>query len=207
VNVLESAAALFGEIAKAGLILDNSWNIKQNDHLDHRTSHIYEFRTLDHLREVGCQRSFSEAEHNYAIHRWRNFKRHEAWLALLFEQISSISLPSNPFLKQQDFSLGVNGEDIPFDLKVTRYPLSAGVGLSDRALADWFYKHQSRQGRFHLANRFFVVGQPESAVYDLDLARDSVARFAQNMSRYRHFIRHQNGQSSRAVILRQSRSD
>lgn len=202
---MEAAADLFGEIERAGLFLDNSWKVRQNDLLDQRTSHIYQCRTLDELREIALKKTLSDEEQMYAVHRWRNFKRHEAWLALLFEQVPSISLPEKAFHKQQDFFIEANGENIPFDLKITRYPHSAGEGLSDRELAEWFYKNQSRQGRFHLANRFFVVGQPEAAVYDIDLARATVADFVQHMSRYRHFIDHGNGQSSRAVILRQSK--
>lgn len=200
---MESAADLFGEIERAGLFLDNSWKVKQNDHLDQRTSHIYECRTLDELHEIAAKKSLAEEEQMYAVHRWRNFKRHEAWLALLFEQVPSISLPPKAFHKQQDFFIAANGEDIPFDLKITRYPHSAGSGLDDRELAEWFYKNQSRQGRFHLANRFFVVGQPEAALYDIDLARKTVGEFVQSMSKFRHFIQHDTGQSSRAVILRQ----
>lgn len=200
---MESADRLFGEIERAGLFLDNSWKVKQNDQLDQRTSHIYQCRTLDELREIAAKKNLSEDEQMYAVHRWRNFKRHEAWQALLFEQVPTISLPPKAFHKQQDFFISSNGEDIPFDLKITRYPHSAGQGLSDRELAEWFYQNQSRQGRFHLANRFFVVGEPEASLYDIDLARDTVAAFVQNMSKFRHFIEHPNGQTSRAVILRQ----
>jgi hypothetical protein len=202
---MESAADLFGEIDRAALLLDNSWKVKQTDQLDQRTSHIYQCRTLDQLREIAAEKHLSEDEQLYAVHRWRNFKRHEAWQALLFEQVPSISLPPKAFHKEQDFFISSNGDVIPFDLKITRYPHTAGHGLSDRGLAEWFYQNQSRQNRFHLGNRFFVVGEPEALLYDIDLARKTVGAFAREMSKFTHFIEHPNGQTSRAVILRQLR--
>jgi hypothetical protein len=200
---MSSAAELFGEIERAGLFLDNSWKVKQNDQLDRRTAHIYQCRSLDELREKAEEKKLSEHEKLYALHRWRNFKRHDAWQALLFEQVPLISLPEKEFHKQQDFLISSDGEDIPFDLKITRYPNTARQGLSDRELAEWFYENQSQQGRFHRANRFFVVGEPERALYDIDLARRTVADFVQNTSKFRHFINHPDGQTSQAVILRQ----
>lgn len=201
---MESAAQLFGEIEAAGLAIANSWKMKQTDHLDKRTSHIYECRSLADLRRFATEKSLTDSELIYSLHRWRNFKRHEAWQSLLFEQVPSISLPTESFNKKQDFFIEANGEKIPFDLKVSRYPLSAKPGLNDKELAEWFYKNQSRQGRFHLANRFFVVGEPESALYSIDLARDTISEFVQSMSTFRHFVRHPNGTVSRAVVLRQT---
>ncbi len=203
---MELADDLFREIELAGLALDNSWKVRQNDFQDGRTAHIYKCRTLQELNQIAAEKSLSDDERLYSIHRWRNFKRHEAWLALLFERVPGIKLSEKAFDKKQDFFIEANGEDIPFDLKITRYPHSAGASLSDQQLAEWFYLNQSRQGRFHLANRFFVVGEPESALYDVVLARETVARFALKMSAFRHFVQHSNGEVSRAVILRQTAS-
>lgn len=200
---MESAALLFGEIEQAGLLLNNSWKVKQNDKLDRRTSHIYRCGSLADLEEASEARGLSALEKSYAVHRWRNFKRHEAWQTLLFEQVPQINLPEEVFHKQRDFFIAANGVQIPFDLKVSRYPHTAPEGLRDSELAEWFYKNQSLQGRFHLANRFFVVGEPEVALYDIGLARKTVGEFVGNMSKFRHFVRHSNGRESRAVVLRQ----
>lgn len=203
---MEPAGALFEEISRAELFLDNSWKVKQSDRMDQRTSHIYRCRTLADLSYTASAKGLSQAEQLYAIHRWRNFKRHEAWQALLFEQVPDIAPTANSYDKVQDFYIPFDGQPIPFDLKVTRYPHAAERGLNDYELANWFYLNQSRQGRFHLSNRFFVVGEPESALYNLDLARNTVRAFAYDMSKYHHFIEHGNGQSSRTVILRQNES-
>jgi hypothetical protein len=88
-------------------------------------------------------------------------------------------------------------------LTVTRYPRSAAQDLGNGELACWLYANQSQNSRHHLANRFFIVGQPESALYDIPLARETIAKFVVNMKAYRHFISHSNGEQSRAVVIRQ----
>lgn len=201
---MESAESLFEEIRQAGLQLTNDWTVRQNNALDERTRHIYSCHTLGELENRASQLRLSVDEIQYAIHRWRNFKRHEAWQSLLFEQVPAIRLVDNPFSKKQDFLVSTPEEEIPFDLKVTRYPKSAQDNLSDFALADWFYRNQSNEGRFHLANRFFIVGQPEEALYDLVLARETIGRFVKDMRLFRHFVSHPDGTKSRAVLLRQS---
>jgi hypothetical protein len=200
---MDSAETLFLELERASLLVDNSWQIKQNDSLDLLTSHIYSCRTIEELKFFAMEKSLSDTQFEYSIHRWRNFKRHEAWLALLFEQVPQISLPKKSFHKTQDFIIHASNQDIPFDLKITRFPFSAQPNLTDSELASWFYENQSTQSRYHLANRFFVVGQPESALYDLSSARFRISEFVTDMSKFRHFIHHSNGSSSRAVVLRQ----
>jgi hypothetical protein len=200
---MDSAESLFLQLENASQLVDNSWKVKQSDFLDSLTSHIYHCSTIDELRFFETEKSLSVEQFAYSVHRWRNFKRHEAWLALLFEQVPQICLPQKSFLKTQDFIVRSSNQDIPFDLKITRYPKSANPNLDDAQLAEWFYRNQSGQGRFHLANRFFIVGQPEAAIYDLKLARETISGFVTDMSRFRHFINHSNGTSSRAVVLRQ----
>jgi hypothetical protein len=200
---LESAESIFQEISKAGQLLNNTWLLRQSNDLDNKTRHIYKCRLLSELNEHASRLHLTSEESGYALHRWRNFKRHEAWQSLLFEQVPAIKLAENPFSKTQDFFIHSDGIEIPFDLKVTRFPKSLTTEVSDQSLAEWFYKNQSTQGRFHLANRFFVVGQPENALYDLELARKTIRDFSKDMRSYRHFINHGDGQMSRTVVLRQ----
>ena len=193
---------LFSQIKAAGLLINNTWRVKQTDELDNKTNHIYNCQTLADLEYFSKIRFLTEDESGYAAHRWRNFKRHEAWLALIFEIVPGVSRPSKAFHKTQDFFISSNGERIPFDLKVTRYPKTAPSNLADSALAEWFYENQSKQGRFHMANRFFIVGDPEAILYDIDIARASIEAFAKQMSRYRHFIIKPGARTSRAVVIR-----
>jgi hypothetical protein len=199
---VQSAAELFQDIEAAGLLIDNSWTVKQNDYLDKETSFIYRSANLAELNSSFAERDMHIDSRKYAIHRWRNFKRHEAWLLLLLEEVETTSLPEFRYHKQVDFYITTESEKIPFDLKVTRFPKSAPRQLSDRELAEWFYINQSSEGRFHLGNRFFVVGDPESTLYDLKTALLTVRAFSSEMRRFRHFIDHGNGLSSRAVVLR-----
>jgi hypothetical protein len=197
------AEQLFNEIKDAGLLIDNDWKVKQSDQYDARTSHIYKCNSVDDLIHYSKAQDLNDFEISYASHRWRNFKRHEAWLLLILEIVPGVELSTEKFHKQQDFHLTVDSSRHPFDLKVTRFPSSAKTDLSDSDLAKWFYEHQSTQGRYHIANRFFIVGKPEAVLYDIGLARQTLQKFAQNMTSFRHLIEHKNGQISRAVILQQ----
>ena len=200
---MERAENLFREIALAGQQVDNAWIVRQTDILDRRTAFIYNCRTIIEIDSQSQQGALSSDERIYALHRWRNFKRHEAWLSLLFEQVPGIVRPENSYDKKKDFILSTpNHQRLAFDLKVTRYPKALGAKVSDKTLAEWFYSNQSRQGRFHLANRFFVVGSPESLLYEVDAARNTVAKFVSNISGYTHEVSHLNGTQSVAVVLR-----
>jgi hypothetical protein len=119
------------------------------------------------------------------------------------ESEPKIRLAKDPRNRTVDFFIKTDSGDVGFDLKVTRYPRGAGEGLSNQHLAEWFFRNQSKEGRFHLANRFFIVGQPEEALYDLGLARETIRIFSQDMRSFRYFVRHQDGLSSRAIVLRQ----
>ena len=200
---MQSAEELFEEIRRAGLQLNNSWLIKQTNDLDSKTGHIYHCKTLADLTEFAKKLSLTESESNYATHRWRNFKRHEAWQSLILENVPETRIENDRHHKTIDFIIHTETGDVAFDLKVTRYPKSASEGLSNQQLAEWFFSHQSREGRFHLANRFFVVGQPEDALYNLSLARETISLFARDMRSFRYFVEHDGGLTSRAVILRQ----
>ncbi len=202
---MELAESLFREIALAGQQIDNSWLIKQTDALDRRTAFIYNCRTIIEIDTQSKQGVLSSDEKIYALHRWRNFKRHEAWLSLLFEQISGIMRPENSYDKKRDLILPTpNHGLLAFDLKVTRQPRALGAEVSDKKLAEWFYSNQSRQGRFHLANRFFVVGNPESLLYEVDAARATIAKFVSNNNAFVHDISHSNGTKSVAILLKHS---
>ena len=201
------AVEIFEEISKADLLIDNNWRVKQNDKYDARTAHIYHCNTVHDLNRFASDKGLDSSEISYSIHRWRNFKRHEAWLLLICETVPGVTLTIDKFHKHQDFYLNTDGEEHPFDLKVTRLPSSVESSISDLELAYWMYLNQSRQGRFHLKNRFFIIGQPESALYNIEIARETLQTFCGQMSKYRHFIYHSDGGKSRAVVLRQILKD
>ena len=174
----------------------------QNDLLDAKTNYIYRCQTVDQLEDNAQSLKLNRIEMFYAIHRWRNFKRHDAWLNLLVESVPLIKMSDQIYDKKADFIFLTPEGPVEFDLKVTRLSKKVSVEIPDQKLAAWLYSNQSRQSRYHLANRFFVVGHPESTLYDLELAQSTINEFALTPKKFRFFIDHPNGEQSRAVVLR-----
>ncbi len=146
------------------------WGRVQGDEWDWASRFIYSTRTLDALR-CETKRVTSEAGlplrdlGRYVIRRWYNFHTHQAALDTVLAHPRTRTEP-DPFHHTVDFYLDGEG----FDLKLTELPRGfghdcstelAGVLAYARAhpedLARWLYVHQSAQGRFHAANRLFVV--------------------------------------------------
>ncbi len=138
------------------------WGRVQGDDWDRASRFIYSTRTLDALRretkrvvaEMGLPlRDFG----CYVIRRWYNFHTHQAALDVILAHSRTRPEP-DPFHHTVDFYLDGEG----FDLKLTGLPRGFGRDLTyasahPEELARWLYVHQSAQGRFHGANRFFVV--------------------------------------------------
>lgn len=177
-----NAKDLFSQFSNSLFKTDNFWNVRQNDSLDLRTRFIYDILSVEDLIEATKKSSLNNLEKDYAHHRWRNFKRHDAWLTLILETFPESRLSKNQKDRTADFELLIDSEFVSFDLKVTRYPKSCQSGLSELELAYWMYSNQSRQGRFHLRNRFFVIGIPEAAVYDYDKALTNLATLKDRLS-------------------------
>jgi len=138
------------------------WGRVQGDEWDRASRFIYATRTLDALRretrrvaaETGLPlRDFGR----YVIRRWYNFHTHQAALDVILAHPRTRPEP-DPFHHTVDFYLDNEG----FDLKLTPLPRGFGRNIAHaRAhpdeLAHWLYERQSKQGRFHAANRLFVV--------------------------------------------------
>jgi hypothetical protein len=138
------------------------WGRVQGDEWDQASRFIYRTETLSALRretkrvaaEMGLPlRDFG----SYVIRRWYNFHTHQAALDLILAHPRTRPEP-DPFHHTVDFYLDEEG----FDLKLTGLPRGFGHDVAyARAhpdeLARWLYVHQSKQGRFHAANRLFVV--------------------------------------------------
>jgi hypothetical protein len=138
------------------------WSRAQDDEWDRASRFVYATRTLNKLRretkrvaaEAGLPlRDFAR----YVLHRWYNFYTHQVVLDMVLAHPCTCPEP-DPFHHTVDFYLGDKG----FDLKLTnlspRYPHGLAYARAHpEDLARWLYLHQSRQGRFHAANRLFVV--------------------------------------------------
>lgn len=131
------------------------WGRKQQNDWDRRTNFIYKTRTWDDFKNKTS--GFSSQLRKYALNRWFNF-----WSANGVENIFC-SLPGveanlNQYDRLVDFSIN----NIPFDHKTTVYPrrYNHPVTYAIRnplTLVTWLYNNQSKQGRYHTANRLFIV--------------------------------------------------
>ena len=202
--VAKSSGELFAELKAAGDIVGNTWRVRQNDAFDQLTNFIYHQETISQLREASRSASLSPELTSYAAHRWRNFKRHEAWLSLIFETVPGCLAPDNSRDKLKDFIIEVDGTTRTFDLKVTRFPFSLQnqPDISDASLADWFYRNQSQQGRRHMEGRFFVVGSPEQMLYDNERATKVINKYVSDRGAHTVQVDDGNGRVVTAVVLR-----
>jgi hypothetical protein len=96
------------------------------------------------------------------IRRWYNFHTHQAALDIVLAHPRTHPEP-DPFHHTVDFYLDEGrARPVGFDLKLTPLPRGFEHGIDyarahPKELARWLYVHQSTQGRFHAANRLFVV--------------------------------------------------
>jgi len=167
----ENTLKLFQELNSSFRSSTNSWTVRQNNALDAQTNFIYSINSLAELHNFFRQDGGLSMELRlYAEHRWRNFKRHDAWLSLIIDLWPSARLTADSRDRTKDFSVQVGSTWLDFDLKVTRYPKSAAENLDNLQLAQWMYFNQSTQSRYHLNNRVFVVASPEASIYEYALA-------------------------------------
>jgi hypothetical protein len=138
------------------------WGQKQNDLWDGYTAFIYEtllWETfVERMKQVTTIEKLEKVRlFDYAANRWFNF-----WSAVGVEQIFSelerVEKVKNSKDSEKDFLL--NG--IPFDHKTSVFPRNFSEDFNyalqhKKELIQWFYKHQSKQKRFHLKNRLFIV--------------------------------------------------
>ncbi len=139
-----------------------AWGRVQGDEWDRASRFIYNTRTLGALRRE-TKRAATEKGlplrdfGSYVIRRWYNFHTHQAALAMILDHPRTRPEP-DPFHHTVDFYL----DDEGFDLKLTTLPRGFGHDIAyaqahPQELAEWLYTNQSKQGRFHAANRLFIV--------------------------------------------------
>jgi hypothetical protein len=138
------------------------WQRTQDDDWDRASRFIYATDTLYHLRRE-TRRVAAEQElplpdfGGYVLHRWYNYYTHQAALEQILDHPRTRP-EKDPFHHTVDFYL----DGVGFDLKLTRFPERyphdlAHARAHPSELARWLYARQSREGRYHLANRLFVV--------------------------------------------------
>jgi hypothetical protein len=137
------------------------WGRVQDDAWDGLSRFIYRRRTAASVRaeaeRVAGERGLdSTAFGHYALRRWYCFWG-SRMAELLFQAHPSVR-PGPPRHHEVDFTI----DGVPFDLKTSELPRrfldAVDELIADPArVASWLYKHQSREGRYHTANRLFLL--------------------------------------------------
>jgi len=190
----------FRELEQVQERVPTRWEVRQRDALDRATSFIYSASSLSDVLRHCRSSSLDDQTASYAQHRWKNFVRHDAWLDLIFERFPECRPFEDPKHRTKDLYVPVNGSDVIFDLKVTRWPSRLDRGTSLNDVARWMYSNQSQEQRFHLDNRLFVVGEPEGAVCRYELAVATVEKFRAAREEF-VFDLHVGGRSVVAGVL------
>lgn len=163
------------EIAASLNYLKENWQM-QNNYSDSKTKFIY---TSDTIEEVRYYSEKNRVDFNYALHRWYNFncaKLHEE-IFIKYGAIKEVDI----YHKTIDFYIS----GIPFDLKTTYFPKAikdiSHYDLKKRSgknnLIKWLYENQSKQGRFHLENRLFLVCEDLVSKSNFVLIEEKIKNF------------------------------
>lgn len=137
------------------------WGRRQDNKFDKATNFIYKVNSFEQLLLTVDQEFNGNIKKNelfnYALNRWYNFKSANA-VEAIFKTHPIVSETKNAKDKEKDFFI----DDIPFDHKTTIFPKGCRLTFNEAvnqpaALIKWLYTNQSKDGRFHLKNRLFVV--------------------------------------------------
>lgn len=135
----------------------------QNDIRDKKTRFIYKTPNWDDVVKI-IKNTYEEdtsinktSLFNYAANRRYNF-RSAHWVEAIFKSHPKVKKHLDKFDKFVDFYI----LDIPFDHKTSVYPWAYNKSIeyakeNRTDLIDWLYLNQSRQQRFHMKNRLFIV--------------------------------------------------
>ena len=124
---------------------------------------------------------------DYTANRWFNF-----WSSVgveqIFSELENVEKVKNSKDVEKDFYL--NG--IPFDHKTSVFPKKFTRDFQyalqhKKELIQWFYEHQSKQKRYHLKNRLFIVVHAADGVHwklksNLQLLKTEVTKYVTNFS-------------------------
>ena len=144
------------------------WGRPQGNDWDRKSNFIYRVTVLDALQRQAIAKAKAdgldeEAFLAYVIRRWYNHHTHQAIFDLICRH-PQVKPEENLRHHAIDFYL----RDMPFDLKLSRFPRAYPGTLIDAmanpvSLIHWQYQQQSKEWRYHTANRFFVIFHHRSA--------------------------------------------
>ncbi len=155
-----NAPPIVAELLKVSSL---AWTRVQDDAWNRLSVFIYQAQTLrqveDMAQRVAMQNKLRIEFIDYAIARWYTHKTHDL-VVDLFCRHANVKRWPNPRERAVDFEL----DNIPFDLKLTHVSAGQARRFSVEALKTqpdeyimWLYREQSKQERFGVNNRLFVV--------------------------------------------------
>lgn len=149
------------DLQKAIIAGGTKWEL-QNNEQDRKTKFIYDVTDFDTLKLL-CNTVLSKDEdRKYAYHRWVNFQS-SIYCEQLFCKYGAKKVEN-----RKDKNKDIYIKDIPYDVKLTTYPLSSEIKYNletedgIEGLIRWLYNNQSNEGRFHFKNRIFIVCSGET---------------------------------------------
>ncbi len=138
------------------------WGRPQGDNWDRLSNFIYRATTLQEVQRLAqgqaqAQKLDPAAFEAYAVRRWYNQQTHDQILQMFLAH-PTVTPEENKKHHAIDFYL----RGLPFDLKISRFPRAYPQSIHEaqqnpRHLVAWQYRHQSKQGRYHLGNRLFII--------------------------------------------------
>ena len=146
------------------------WGRAQGNHWDALSRFVYRAETLAGVRQqanraAAANRLDMAAFEAYAIRRWYNFHTHNQILRMILAHPDV-----TPEQNRKHHTIDFYWRGLPFDLKISRFPRAYPrpfefARQQPHHLAQWQYQNQSKQGRYHTGNRFFIIlhhaAQPE----------------------------------------------
>lgn len=159
---LEEIFQLEIELKKRWAYHYHRWRV-QNDEWDKMTRFVYNIRERDACVEA-IKRIYEEKNirdksgfFNYSANRRYNF-RSAQWTENLFKLHENVVWEEDEHHQFIDFYI----EWLPFDLKTSVFPREYNNSIEYAKenkwdLINWLYNNQSKQQRFHMKNRLFMI--------------------------------------------------
>ena len=168
-----------------------NWKRKQNNNWDNQTNFIYKvkhFGELENRIKTNFEKeSNSEELRIYALNRWYNFWSAKG-METIFCSYLNVKPHSDPFHQHIDFWI----DEIPFDHKTSVFPkgYNQTIEFAKRNPIDllkWLYENQSKQNRFHLQNRLFLIlyekeGNHQKLKSEIDFIKPIIENYLKNFS-------------------------
>ncbi len=165
-----------------------NWGRKQNNIWDKQTNFIYKvrhFQTLENqIKDKFCTESNFDDLRIYALNRWYNFWSAKG-IEYIFCRYPNVKPHSDPYHQFIDFWI----DEIPFDHKTSVFPKKYNQTIefakeNPTDLLKWLYENQSKQKRFHLQNRLFLIlcekaGKHQKLKSEIDFIQPIIENYLQ----------------------------